>query len=175
VGVQATGNIVGWAPNDPHLSFRSGLIFPSGIRDPYVYSYFLGTQHQLANRLVAEVNFVGTTAHKLFRAEDINRIPGGRLPVGGCTVDNFNRTICGQTDLTPYPGTTIPINPLGTLNPNLGQSRNWRNVLTRHIFQASLKKQPVWPVFSGELTFSHSIDNGSAWYSSATTETARAR
>ena len=171
-GVQATGNIVGWAPNDPHLSFRSGLIFPSGIRDPYVYSYFLGTQHQLGNHFVAEVNFVGTTGHKLFRAEDINRIPGGKLPVGGCMVDNFNRTICGQTDLTPYPGTTIPINPLGTLNPNLGQSRNWRNVNNSNYnsLQATLKKQASHGLsFQVAYTYSHSIDNGSAWHNSATT------
>ena len=172
VGVQAAGNIVGWAPNDPNLSFRSGLIFPSGIRDPYVYSYFLGTQHELARNMVMEVNFVGTTGHKLFRAEDINRIPGGKLPVGGCVVDNFGRTLCGQKDTTPYPGTTIAINPLGTLNPNLGQSRNWRNVNNSNYnsLQASLKKQTSHGVsFQVSYTYSHSIDNGSAWHNSATT------
>jgi len=172
VGVQDTGNIMGWAPNAPHLSFRSGLIFPSGIRDPYVYSYFLGIQHELVNRLVLEVNYVGTTGHKLFRAEDINRIPGGRLPVGGCTVDNYGRRICGQTNLTDYPGTTVPINPLGTLNPNLGQARNWRNVNNSNYnsLQVSLRKQSTHGLaLNVSYTYSHSIDNGSAWHNNATT------
>jgi len=171
-GVQATGNIVGWAPNDPNLSFRSGLIFPSGIRDPYVYSYFLGVQHEIGAKLVTEVNYVGTAGHKLFRAEDINRIPGGRLPLGGCTVDNFGRTICGQTDTSNYPGTAIAINPLGTLNPNFGQLRNWRNVNNSNYnsLQASLRKQASHGLtFNVSYTYSHSIDNGSAWHNSATT------
>jgi len=172
VGVQAAGNIVGWAPNDPHLSFRSGVIFPSGIRDPYVYSFFLGVQHELMDKLVMEVNYVGTAGHKLFRAEDINRIPGGKLPVGGCTVDNFGRSICGQVDQTPYAGTTIPVNPLGQLNPNFGQLRNWRNVNNSNYnsLQASLRKQASYGLtYNVSYTYSHSIDNGSAWHNSATT------
>lgn len=173
VGVQDTGNIVGWAPNNPHLSFRSGLIFPSGIKDPYVYSYYLGFQHEVVRQLVVEVNYVGTTGHKLFRSEDINRIPGGKLPVGGCTTDNFGRQICGQTDATTlYPGTTIPINPLGALNPNFGQLRAWRNVNNSNYnsLQASLKKQTSHGLaFAVNYTYSHSIDNGSAWHNSATT------
>ncbi len=172
VGVQAAGNIVGWAPNDPHLSFRSGLIYPSGLRDPYVYSFFLGGQHELMNKLVLEVNYVGTVGHKLFRSEDVNRIPGGKMPIGGCTVDNFGRTICGQKNSALYPGTDIPINPLGQLNPNFGQLRNWRNVNNSNYnsLQASLKKQAAYGLtFNVSYTYSHSIDNGSAWHNSATT------
>jgi Carboxypeptidase regulatory-like domain len=172
-GVQATGNLVGWAPNNPHLSFRSGLIFPSGIKDPYVYNYYLGFQHEVARQLVLEINYVGTTGHKLFRSEDINRVPGGKLPIGGCTTDNFGRDICGQTDNTTlYPGTTIPVNPLGALNPNFGQLRAWRNVNNSNYnsLQASLKKQTSHGLaFSINYTYSHSIDNGSAWHNSATT------
>ena len=171
-GVQATGNIVGWAPNSPNLSFRSGLIFPSGIRDPYVYSYFLGVQHELVNRLVLEVNYVGTTGHKLFRAEDINRKAGGLLPVGGCTADTFGRQICGLKDLTTYPGTSIAQNPLGTLNPNLGQARNWRNVNNSNYnsMQVQLRRQASHGIaFNVAYTYSHSIDNGSTWHNNATT------
>jgi len=171
-GVQAVGNIVGWAPNDPHLSFRSGLIFPSGIRDPYVYSYFLGIQHELLNRLVLEVNYVGTTGHKLFRSENINRIPGGKLPLGSCTTDNFGRRICGQVDETTYTGSTVAINPLGALNPNFGQLRWWANVNNSNYnsLQATLRKQTAHGVsFNVGYTYSHSIDNGSAWHNSATT------
>jgi len=171
-GVQAVGNIVGWAPNNPHLSFRSGLIFPSGIRDPYVYSYYLGFQHEILTRLVMEVNYVGTTGHKLFRSEDINRLPAGKLPLGVCTTDNFGRNICGQVDETFYTGTTIAMNPLGALNPNFGQLRAWRNVNNSNYnsLQASLRRQTSHGLaFNVSYTYSHSIDNGSAWHNSATT------
>ena len=171
-GVQATGNIVGWAPSTPNLSFRSGLIFPSGIRDPYVYSYFLGVQHEIVARTVLELNYVGTTGHKLFRAENINRIPGGLLPVGGCVKDNFGRTLCGQQDNTVYPGTTVAMNPLGALNPNFGQLRAWLNVNNSNYnsLQATLKHQAVHGLtLQVSYTYSHSIDNGSAWHNNATT------
>jgi hypothetical protein len=171
-GVQAVGNIMGWAPNDPNLSFRSGVIFPSGIKDPYVYSYFLGMQREIRNGWVTEVNYVGTTGHGLFRAEDINRIPGGKLPQGGCVVDNFGRTLCGQVNNNSYPGTTIAINPSGTLNPNFGQLRNWRNVNNSNYnsLQASLRKQTSHGLaLQVSYTYSHSIDNGSSWHNNATT------
>ena len=171
-GVQATGNIVGWAPSTPNLSFRSGLIFPSGIRDPYVYSYFLGIQHELIARTMLEVNYVGTTGHKLFRSENINRIPGGLLPVGGCVTDSFGRKLCGQQDNTDYPGSTVAMNPLGALNPNFGQLRAWLNVNNSNYnsLQMSLKRQPAHGLaVSVSYTYSHSIDNGSAWHNNATT------
>ena len=71
-----------------------------------------------------------------------------------------------------YPGTDIPINPLGQLNPNFGQLRNWRNVNNSNYnsLQASLKKQAAYGLtFNVSYTYSHSIDNGSAWHNSATT------
>jgi hypothetical protein len=171
-GVQAVGNIVGWGPNNPHLSFRSGLIFPSGIRDPYVYSYYLGFQREIMPKLTVEVNYVGTTGHKLFRAEDVNRVSGEKLPLGSCVTDTFGRQLCGHVDQTPYTGTTIAINPLGALNPNFGQLRAWRNVNNSNYnsLQMALKKQAGFGLaFNVNYTYSHSIDNGSAWHNSATT------
>ena len=93
--------------------------------------------------------------------------------MGGCVVDNAGRTLCGQTDRTNlYPGTTVAINPLGALNPNFGQLRAWRNVnnSSYNSLQATLKKKTVHGLaFNVSYTYSHSIDNGSAWHNSATT------
>jgi hypothetical protein len=172
VGVQAVGNLVGWDPNNPNLAFRSGLVFQDGLRDPYVYSYYLGVQRELAPKTVLELNYVGTAGRKLFRAEDVNRIPGGLLPLGECITDNLGRQLCGQVDVSFYPGTTIPINRAGVLNPNYGQLRNWRNVVNSsyNALQASLKLQS-WRglIMNVNYTWSHSIDGGSAWHNSATT------
>jgi TonB dependent receptor len=172
VGVQDVGNLVGWDSNNPNLAFRSGLIFPEGIRDPYIHNYYLGFQHELVPKVVMELDYVGTAGHKLFRAENINRIPGGLLPLGTCTVDNFGRTLCGQEDENFYPGTTIPINTGGALNANYGQLRAWRNAVNSNYngLQAALRVQSVRGVsFNVNYTWSHSIDDGSTWHSGATT------
>ena len=44
-----------------------------------------------------EVNYVGTTGHKIFRAENINRYPGSSIAGGRLTItDNFGRTLGGN-------------------------------------------------------------------------------
>ena len=172
VGVQNVGNLVGWDSNNPNLAFRSGLIFPEGIRDPYIHNYYLGLQHELVPKVVMELNYVGTAGHKLFRAENINRIPGGLLPLGTCVVDNFGRNLCGQRNTSFYPGTTIPINTGGALNANYGQLRAWLNAANSNYnaLQASLRMTSVRGVsFNVNYTWSHSIDDGSTWHSGATT------
>src|SRR5204863_3889370 len=84
VGAQATGNLTGWAPFNPNVAILTGIVLPEGIRDPYVYNYFLSIQRELPAKSVLEVNYVGTTAHKLFRSENINRYPGSVLPSTAC-------------------------------------------------------------------------------------------
>jgi len=44
-----------------------------------VYNYFFSVQRQLLPKTTLEVDYVGDTGHKLFRAESINREPGMRL------------------------------------------------------------------------------------------------
>lgn len=158
-GPQAIGNLMGWDPTNANLAYLTGIIFPKGVRDPYVYNYFFGTQHEIANNLVLEVNYVGTTGHKLFRAQNVNRIPGARLPEGVCVQDNFGRTLCGNG------------NALGRLNPNYGTLRVWENVNNSNYnaLQASLRKQAGHGItFNLNYTWSHAIDNGSTWHSGAT-------
>jgi len=162
VGAQAIGNLTGWDPSNPNTGSLTGIVYPEGIRDPYVYNYFLGVQKEIMPRLVVEANYAGTTGHKLFRAENVNRIPGGRLPEGSCVTDNFGRQLCGQVNAD---------NPLGRLNPNFGTLRVWENVSNSNYnsLQLSVKKQAAHGLtFNANYTYSHAIDEGSTWHSGST-------
>jgi hypothetical protein len=157
VGAQAVGNLSGWAASNPQTAYLTGIIFRQGIKDPYVYNYYLSMQRELAPKLSLELDYVGTTAHKLFRAENINRIPGGGLPVGGCVKDTFGRTLCGQ--------------PGGRINTNYGTLRVWENAVNSNYnaLQLAVKKQMSHGLlFNLNYTWSHAIDGGSTWHSGAT-------
>jgi hypothetical protein len=167
IGAQATGNLTGWAPFSPNAAILTGIVLPEGIRDPYVYNYFLGVQHELPWKMVLETNYVGNIAHKVFRAENINRHPGSVLPFGSQFTDNFGRTWIGN-------GSGAPGNPAnhGFANNDYGNLRNWRNVVNSdyNSLQVSVKKQVTHGVlFNVDYTYSHTIDNGSTWHSGATT------
>jgi outer membrane receptor protein involved in Fe transport len=164
-GVQATGNIAGWDPSNPQLAALTAIVFPEGIRDPYVENWFLGIQRQIRNKLSLELNYVGTAGRKLFRADGVNRIAGGQLPEGTCVTDNFGRKLCSQINSNIVNG--FEINPLGTLNPNYGNLRVWRNVGNSiyHALQLSVKQQMSHGLLlSGNYTYSHAIDTGSGWH-----------
>jgi hypothetical protein len=157
VGAQATGNLTGWAPFNPNVAILTGIVLPQGIRDPYVYNYFLSVQREIAAKWVLQLDYVGTTGHKLFRAENINRHTGSVLPAGSTITDNFGRSWNGNG---------------GFANNNYGNLRNWENSVNSNYnsLQASLKKQVSHGLlFNVNYTYSHTIDNGSTWHSGATT------
>jgi hypothetical protein len=115
-----------------------------------------------------EADYVGTAGHKLFRSEDINRIPGGRLPEGACVQDNFGRTLCSQRS---------SINSVGRLNPDYGRLRVWQNVVNSNYnaVQLQVKKQMSRNIlFNANYAYSHAIDNGSGWHNAATAATGAA-
>jgi hypothetical protein len=170
-GVQATGNIGGWDPFNPQLALLSSIIFPEGIRDPYVENWFVGVQRELRRSMTVEVNYVGTAGRKLFRAESVNRVPGARLPEGTCVTDTFGRRLCSQVN-SNLASNGLKINPAGRLNPNYGRLRVWENSVNSiyHALQLSLKKQMSHGLqVGGNYTYSHSIDRGSTWHSGSTT------
>src|SRR6267378_3772859 len=156
-GTQATGNIQGYFAGDPNTAILTGIIFPEGIRDPYVLNSYFGFQHEILPKTVLEVNYVGTLGRRLFRAEQGNRVPGERLRAGATVVDTFGRTLTG----------------LGHrfLNPNYGNLRIWDNVSKSwyHGLQVGVKHQATRGlVFNANYAWSHSIDTGSDWHSGAT-------
>jgi hypothetical protein len=172
-GAQDFGNLVGWLPTNSNTAYLTGIVQPKGIDDPYIYNSYLSIQREVASKLVLEADYVGTVGHKLFRSENLNSIPGGRLPVGGCVTDNFGRQLCGLNDTNLANGDPNPnsVNPLGRLNPNYGTMREWQNDVNSsyNAFQFQLKKQMSHGLLlNANYTWSHSIDNGSGWHNSAT-------
>ena len=154
---QAQGNIGGWDPSNPNQAILTGIVFPEGIRDPYVYNFYLSIQREILPKTVVEMRYVGTAGHKLFRAEDVNREAGSLMAAGTTAVDNLGRTLTG----------------LGhRLNGNYGRLRVWQNSVSSNYssLQASVKRQMSRGLlFNVDYTYSHSIDNGSTWHSGATT------
>ncbi len=154
---QNHGNIEGWDPGNPNEAILTGIIFPQGVRDPYVYNFYLDIQREIMPKTVIDIKYVGTAGHKLFRAQDINRQPGSLLPVGSSVTDNLGRTLYGLG---------------GRLNQDYGTLRNWQNAVNSNYnsFQGSLKRQMSHGLlFNLDYTYSHSIDDGSTWHSGATT------
>src|SRR5207245_11054810 len=94
------------------------------------------------HKLALEVNYVGTLGRNLFRADNKNRLPGGRLPEGSCVTDNLGRSLCSQVN-TSTAGNSLQINPLGRLNPNFGALRVWENTASSnyHSLQVSGTRQ----------------------------------
>jgi outer membrane receptor protein involved in Fe transport len=170
-GAQAVGNLSGWVNTDPDAAFLTGIVLPQGIRDPYVYNYYLGIQREIAAKWVLEVDYVGTAGHMLFRAQQINRAVGGNLPEGSTVTNNIGETVSSLLNSTI--GTTgNPINGSGVPNPNYAVLRQWANANNSNYngLQISLKKQMTRGVlFNANYTWAHSIDNGSSWHDAATT------
>ncbi len=154
---QNHGNIGGWDSANPNLAELTGIVFPQGIRDPYVYNFYLSVQREILPKTLLDLKYVGTAGHKLFRSEDINREAGSLLPAGITTTDIFGRTLTGLG---------------GRLNQNYGKMRDWENTVNSNYnsFQASLKRQMTRGIlFNMDYTYSHSIDDGSTWHSGSTT------
>jgi outer membrane receptor protein involved in Fe transport len=171
IGAQATGNISGWDPANPQTSGLTAIILQEGLRDPFVENWFAGAQRELRGKLILEVNYVGTLGRNLFRADNKNRLPGGRLPEGSCVTDNLGRRLCSQIN-TSTAANRLKINPAGRLNPNFGALRVWENTASSsyHSLQLSAKKQLSHGLeFDGNYTYSHSIDSDSTWQSAGFT------
>ena len=170
-GPQATGNISGWSPSNPQTSGFNTIVFHNGLRDPYVGNWFFGIQRELRPKLILELNYVGTDGRNLFRAENVNRVPGARLPEGTCVNDNFRRLLCSQIS-TKTAANGLKLNPDGRLNPNYGRLLVFENSASSiyHALQVSVsKKLGRGSQFAGNYTYSHSIDSSSSWQSDFTT------
>ena len=153
---QSRGNITGWDPTNPNVANLTGIVLPKGIRDPYVYNFYFDIQRELMSKTVLDVKYVGTAGHKLFRAEDVNRLPGTYLPAGVQVTDNLGIVRTGTG---------------GALNPNYLKLRLWENAVNSNYssLQTSLKHQMSHGLlFNLDYTWSHSIDDGSTWHSGAT-------
>src|SRR5580658_7172048 len=157
-GAQDVGNLTGWNSSNGDFAFLTGIVLPQGIKDPYVYNFFYGIQREIAPKWVVEANYVGTAGHRLFRAQQINRVVGGGLPAGASVVNNIGETATGLPGVFP--------------NSNYGVWSTWENANNSNYngLQLQIRKQMSHGVlFNANYTYSHSIDNGSSWHDAATT------
>jgi len=167
-GVQATGNINGWAANNPLLARLTGIVLNEDFRDPRADNFFLGVQHGITPKLTIEANYVGTLGRDLPRAQDINRQTGGHLPNTACITTNLNEQVCGLTSTVSIPSA----NTSGRSNPNYATLRTWEDVSFSNYnsLQLQVKRQMSHGlVFNANYTYSHAIDDGSTWHSGGTT------
>ena len=133
-----------WSPIstvDPHL------------KTPYTYQYNLSIQHQLANRLSVEADYVGSGAHRLTALQDVNPFILGSNPP--------NRI------LDSLPGTN-PVN--GLLTPTYSIIDEFRNVGFQNYnsLQLALRKDVGdtrlgQAYFTLGYTYAHNIDNASGF------------
>lgn len=168
-GSGGVGTIVGYDSNAPNLAFLTGIIDPTrpgGLKDPYVYSYFFGIQRQLSRSTGIEINYVGTTGHKLFRAQSANRNNGGRLPIPGTCAADY-----GSPAGPDACSNRSAVNSFGRANPNYGRLRVWQNAVNSNYNSLQLgitRKMSRGLAFNANYTWGHSIDGGSDWHSGAT-------
>jgi outer membrane receptor protein involved in Fe transport len=150
------GNIMGWNPWNANAAFLTGVVFPN-FRDPYVFSSHLSVEHQFPGQAVVKLSWVGTFAHKLYRAEDINRVFGGRDTLPG--VGPTNLGICSL---------------FGGYRTNClyGRIRTWENSVNSNYnaLQLVLDKRMTHGLeWHASYLWSHSLDGRSTWHSGATT------
>ena len=150
-GAGFQGNIMGWYPDNPVLASLTGIPDPN-MRSPYMENAFFGIQQQITPSMMLEVNWVGTYGHKLFWAQDINRVVGGTLRDPSTIPDPCTGgTAAGAT---------------GVVNPCFGRMRTWKNSVNSSYsgLQASLTKKMTYGVaFTSAYTWSHTLDYRSSW------------
>ena len=158
-------------PANPNIAGLTSIIFPEGIPDPSVRSYFLGIQRAIRRDLTLEANYVGTSGSHLIRAENVNRIPGGLLPEGTCVRDNLGRYAVQPTRhwAQSVRATQQPVwATQSKFRRSAGMARHRRLKLQLAAAFAEGQAGQRAATFDANYTFSHSIDSGSSWHNMAT-------
>lgn len=105
------------------------------FQTPYAYHYNLGVQHQITNRIGAEVAYVASRSYHLPIFMEIN--PGTYVP---------GQTVAGPRVLAPY---------YALLRPTFSEARSWYDSL-----QTSIRMLPTRGInFMAAYTWSHAIDH----------------
>lgn len=149
------GNIAGWNPWNSNAAFLTGIVLPD-FRDPYVYGTHLTLEHQFTGNFVLKTSWVGTFGHKLYRAEDINRVFGGRDTK---SASNSTNGACSPSSLD-------------RVNCLYGRMRTWENSVNSNYNALQIvaeKRYSRGLEVHANYVWSHSLDTRSTWHSGATT------
>ena len=122
-----------------HSIFPDLLWTDGNLRTPYIQSWFASLQQQVTRDFFLEINHAGSLARKLIATDLVNRV---------CSVD------CPNTPAN---------NPLGRLNPNLGDIlyRNNSGSSDYAALTALARYRTNHALFQASYTYSHTIDNQS--------------
>jgi hypothetical protein len=109
-----TGITPGLDANNGLLVGRANIAGPDpNLRVPYAFNWFVGVQYALANNWMVEVNYIGSSGHKLLTQYDVNRFAGDLIVNNGNLI-RLNPSF-GQIGLTSaevnsyYTGGTIAL------------------------------------------------------------------
>lgn len=147
----------------------------SNYNVPYAYNFNLNVQRQLPGDQVLTVAYVGTLGHNLIRAYEADQItPAGHAAaVAACTAYEASPTspaaaACsgGPAYVNPYYDPTWYIDTTGNFL-SIGRVRT-DGTSNYNALQASLQKNPTHGLYYDlAYTYSHALDNGSGYESSA--------
>jgi hypothetical protein len=152
----------------PFGGFESALYFVNPhIHTPYTYQYNLSLQRELAKNLVAEVNYVGSSAKGLTALQDIDPFDLSTLSTNPTRILNENSTI--QNTFGAYCG--APGAGVFAACPFAGDEPEFKNISFADFnsLEASLTKQNGESRILGNTyftlgyTYGHSIDNASGF------------
>jgi len=153
------------AGNTPFLPFGGGGIYfvNPHLHTPYTYQYNLSVQHQLANNLMAEANYVGSSSKGLTSLEDVN--PFDLSTINGSNParllnENQNTTVTNYCSSAGGPS-----------DCPFSSAAEFANIsfATFNSLEASLTKQNGEnrifgnTYFTLAYTYGHSIDNASGF------------
>lgn len=121
------------------------------MRTPYSYQYSLGVQYELFRDYLAEVNYVGSIGRKLLAVKQINFIP-------------FTTDARGVITIQPQPGTLLGRRFADTFF-SLPELETYNNSVYNSLQVSVNKRFSRGFSFLGAWTYSHNIDDGSAFES----------
>ena len=154
----------------PFGGFESALFFVNPhLHTPYTYQYNLSLQHELAQNLIAEVNYVGSSAKGLTALQDVN-------PFILSTVNGSNPTRVLNNYINQNPSSAMATYCAQQFDtaadcPFTGDEPEFKNVSFANFnsLEASLTKQNGTnrilgnTYFTLAFTYGHSLDNASGF------------
>jgi outer membrane receptor protein involved in Fe transport len=140
-----------------YFPYTVGFYVNPHLKTPYVYQYNLNVERQLANGLMAEIGYVGSSSHKLLTWLDENPI------VPGTSTRLLNQQL-GLTVCPAFPNSPCPNPSYGNLTYFDGLNNANYNGLLASLTQRPGKVGPLGRMFyTLSYTWSHNLDNGSGF------------
>jgi hypothetical protein len=81
------------------------------LRTPYVHNWFFGIQREMLRNTIFEINYIGSSGHKLFNSVNLNRYPGDLLDgtFSGLNASFNNVSMIQSTSNSIYTGMTASV------------------------------------------------------------------